>query len=118
LGALVSLVLCALTGGLWWADIRREGTSGELSPLAVDGLQLGILWFLFRELCFFGAFFWSFFHLALSPAVEVGNTWPPAHLRAVNPFHLPLLNTAVLLSRGATVTVAHHRLVGGRRAER
>jgi heme/copper-type cytochrome/quinol oxidase subunit 3 len=74
LGALVSLALCALTGGLWWADIRREGTSGELSPLAVDGLQLGILWFLFRELCFFGAFFWSFFHLALSPAVEVGNT--------------------------------------------
>jgi heme/copper-type cytochrome/quinol oxidase subunit 3 len=48
----------------------------------------------------------------------VGNTWPPAHLRAVNAFHLPLLNTAVLLSRGATVTVAHHRLVGGRSAER
>jgi len=42
-GALVSLAICGLTGGLWWGDISREGSSGELSPLAVDGLQLGIL---------------------------------------------------------------------------
>jgi cytochrome c oxidase subunit 3 len=36
-------------------------------------------------------------------------------IEPINPFELPLLNTVILLSSGATITYAHHSLIKGER---
>jgi cytochrome c oxidase subunit 3 len=36
-------------------------------------------------------------------------------IEPINPFELPLLNTVILLSSGATITYAHHGLIKGDR---
>jgi cytochrome c oxidase subunit 3 len=36
-------------------------------------------------------------------------------IEPINPFELPLLNTVILLSSGATITYAHHSLIKGNR---
>ena len=37
--------------------------------------------------------------------------WPPQGIETFNPWHLPLLNTLILLTSGTTVTWAHHALL-------
>ncbi|MCK5537642.1 MAG: cytochrome c oxidase subunit 3, partial [Bacteroidales bacterium] len=51
------------------------------------------------------------------PALECGDVWPPFSLRAVNPFSVPLLNTVVLLRRGASVTFSHIRMINNNKGD-
>jgi len=41
----------------------------------------------------------------------LGQVWPPKGIETFDPWHLPLLNTLILLTSGTTVTWAHHALL-------
>jgi cytochrome c oxidase subunit 3 len=100
---------------VWWRDVIREATfEGHHTSVVQVGLRYGMLLFITSEVMFFLAFFWAFFHSSLVPTVELGNVWPPKGIEVLNPWEVPLLNTAILLLSGVTVTWSHHSIISGR----
>jgi len=100
----------------WWRDVVREATyEGQHTFQVQKGLRNGMLLFIISEVMFFFAFFWAFFHSALAPVSEIGSVWPPLGIEVIDAWSIPLLNTIILLTSGATVTWAHHAIVCGDR---
>lgn len=103
---------------VWWRDIIREGTyEGQHTKSVQNGLKMGVLLFILSEVMFFFAFFWAFFHSSFNPSPALGGVWPPAYLTTLDAWQVPLLNTVLLLSSGASVTWAHHAILAGSKKE-
>jgi cytochrome c oxidase subunit 3 len=120
---LPGLIGIAYTMIVWWRDVVNEAQSGHHTPVVQLHLRYGMLLFIASEVLFFVAFFWAFFDSAIDPAStkEIARTafngghWPPVGTEVFDPWHLPLLNTLILLTSGTTVTWAHHALLNNDR---
>jgi len=103
---------------VWWRDVIREATfEGHHNEYVRKGLKMGMILFIASEVMFFFAFFWSFFHSSLNPTIEIGCVWPPKGIIAINPWHVPLLNTFVLVTSGAFITWTHYSILAGYRKD-
>jgi cytochrome c oxidase subunit 3 len=86
-------------------------------------LRYGMILFIASEVMFFVAWFWAYFDAGFFPgpaeqpmrAELLGGVWPPVGIETFDPWHLPLLNTLILLTSGTTVTWAHHAIIHGDR---
>jgi cytochrome c oxidase subunit III len=99
----------------WWSDVVSESSAGDHTPVVRISLRYGFILFIMSEVMFFAAWFWSFFKHALYPmgpdSPMVDGVWPPVGIETFDPWHLPLINTLILLCSGAAATWAHHALV-------
>jgi cytochrome c oxidase subunit 3 len=107
----------------WWADIIKESQRGDHTPVVQIGLRYGMIFFIASEVMFFVAWFWAWFEqwiysgVRLPEIATAWTQWPPEGVHVFDPFHLPLLNTLILLTSGTTVTWAHHALQHNKRGE-
>jgi cytochrome c oxidase subunit 3 len=109
--ALIGFVVVLYTMYSWWSDVVAESRAGDHTPVVQIGLRYGVILFIISEVMFFSAWFWSFFKHAMYPMPAIDSTWPPPGIETFDPWHLPFVNTLVLLCSGCAATWAHHALV-------
>ncbi len=107
----IGAIVVLYTMAVWWRDVVEEGeVAGDHTPIVQLGLRYGMMLFIASEVMFFVAWFWAYFNASLFPTGQIGAHWPPAGIEVFNPWHLPFVNTMILLTSGTTVTWAHHAL--------
>lgn len=126
----------------WFGNVIHESGQGLYSKQMDISFRWGMIWFIFSEVMFFGAFFGTLFYCRIFSvpwlAGEGGkaishmfwenfrNVWPllanPDNSLFVGPKHvisawgLPVINTLLLLTSGVTITLAHHALKENKRS--
>jgi cytochrome c oxidase subunit 3 len=124
----------------WFGDAIAESQDGQYGHKVDLSYRWSMSWFIFSEVMFFGAFFsalwWTRAHSvpmlgnldnallwpdfkAVWPSAAAGMTASPAGIiepfQTMTPFWLPTINTALLLTSGVTLTIAHYALIENKR---
>jgi cytochrome c oxidase subunit 3 len=113
------MLVLIYTMAAWWTDVNREAGPGHHHTRVVQlSHRYGMIMFIASEVMFFVAWFWAYFDASLYATdpvqyarSELLGAWPPKGIETFDPWHLPLLNTLILLTSGTTVTWAHHALL-------
>jgi cytochrome c oxidase subunit 3 len=125
----------------WFRQAISESEGGLYGDKVDVSFRWSMSWFIFSEVMFFGAFFGALYWVrahalpnlgslenqilwpdfkAVWPSQAGGVTGSPAGIiepfATMGPFWLPTINTALLLSSGVTLTIAHHALIANNRA--
>lgn len=121
----------------WFSHVIQESRSGLYSAQMDKTFRWGMFWFIFSEIMFFFALFGTLFYVRMFAVPWLGGEgdgamthqylWPEFAAdwplmknpdnetfrgadEIIDPFHLPLLNTLLLVASSITLTIAHHAL--------
>ncbi len=131
----IAILIFMLYG--WFGQVIDESMAGLYNKRVDMSFRLGMGWFIFSEVMFFGAFFGALFYARAYSIPWLGGAsnndatawllwpdfeavWPLLEVPMVDKFEsakqamgawgLPAINTALLLTSGLTVTLAHYAL--------
>ena len=139
---LVGMVFWLTVMWRWFSTSIQESESGLYSDRIDVSYRWSMSWFIFSELMFFAAFFCALYWARVHSVPMLGNLdhqvlwpdfkaiWPSAGggvtasptgtvepFSTIGPWPLPTINTALLLTSGVTLTIAHHALIANQRAK-
>jgi len=119
----------------WFGAVIKE-SEGRLYGNNVDrSFRWSMSWFIFSEVMFFAAFFGALGYARMHSVPDLScieskmlwpdfaGTWPtagPFIKEAFSPmaaWGIPAINTALLLTSGVTLTIAHHALIENKRSK-
>jgi len=119
----------------WFGQVAGESEKGLYSAQVDLSFRWGMSWFIFSEVMFFAAFFGALFYARVLSVPDLASidsrllwpdfssVWPSAGPNFAGRFTpmaawgVPAINTLLLLSSGATLTVAHWGLKENRRTQ-